>query len=291
MSAPRRSLPQWLITLPSAVWLTLFFLLPTLLVFLIAFRPADPYGGVGSGWTLRTLAELGNPNYPVILWRTLRLSLFTAAICVLLAVPAGYGIARAAPALRNLLLLLMVVPFWTSFLIRVFAWKVLLHPEGFIHRLVAAMGWIEPGTLLLYNETAVLTVMIYTYLPFAILPVYAAAEKFDFALLEAARDLGARPLHAFCSIFLPGIRQGLLTALLMVFIPALGAYVIPDLMGGPTGEMLGNKIAQRAFSDRNLPHAAALSVLLTLGVLAPMLLILLRRTRKNASTPVLEGAP
>ena len=101
--------------------------------------------------------------------------------------------------------------------------------------------------------------MVYTYLPFAILPIYAAAEKFDFRLIEAARDLGARPLRAFFSVFLPGIRRGLLTAILVVFIPALGSYVIPDIVGGPSSEMIGNKIAQRTFVDRNLPHASGLS--------------------------------
>jgi spermidine/putrescine transport system permease protein len=266
----KQRLHEWFISLPSIVWLTIFFLLPTLIVFMITFRPADPFGGLGDGWTLRTLQELGNPNYPAILWRTIRLSLITTAICVLLAVPAGYGMARAPERHRNLLLMLVVIPFWTSFLIRVFAWKVLLQPQGPLTRLAIFLRIIGPNDLLLYNEGAILAVMIYTYLPFAILPIYAAAEKFDFALLDAARDLGAKSLRAFRSVFLPGIQQGLITALLMVFIPALGSYVIPDIMGGTTSEMLGNKIAQRTFTDRNLPHAAALSALLTLGVLIPM---------------------
>ena len=129
--------------------------------------------------------------------------------------------------------------------------------------------------------------MVYTFLPFAILPIYAAAEKFDFRLLEAARDLGAAPLRAFVEVFLPGIRRGLLTAFLVVFIPALGSYVIPDLVGGPGGEMLGNKIAQRVFVDRNLPHASALSALLILAVLLPMaaVLVLQSRQRRAAADP------
>ena len=286
-----KRLPEWIVSLPSIVWLTIFFLAPTLIVFLIAFRPADPFGGFGPGWTLQTLRDLGNPNYPTILWRTARLSAITTIVCVLLAVPAGYGMARAAARYRNLLLMLMVIPFWTSFLIRVFAWKTLLHPGGVIARFAEWARLIEPGSLLLYNEGAVLTVMIYTYLPFAVLPVYAAAEKFDFSLLDAARDLGAKPLRAFCAVFLPGIRQGLLTALLMVFIPALGSYVIPDIMGGTASEMLGNKIAQRTFSDRNLPHAAALSVLLTLGVMLPMgAALILNRRREESALKATRGA-
>jgi ABC-type Fe3+ transport system permease subunit len=116
--------------------------------------------------------------------------------------------------------------------------------------------------------------MVYTFLPFTILPIYAAAEKFDFRLVEAARDLGARPFQAFRKVFLPGIRRGVLTAVLVVFIPALGSYIIPDLVGGPGSEMLGNKIAQRVFTDRNLPHAAALSAVLVLAVLAPLVAVL-----------------
>jgi spermidine/putrescine transport system permease protein len=118
----------------------------------------------------------------------------------------------------------------------------------------------------------VVVVSVYTYLPFAILPLFAAAEKFDFHLLDAARDLGARPLRAFVAVFIPGIRQGLVTALLVVFIPMLGSYVVPDMVGGTGTQMLGNKIAQRNFNDRNLPEAAALSGALTLLVLAPLLL-------------------
>ncbi len=167
--------------------------------------------------------------------------------------------ARASERRRRILLMLIIVPFWTSFLIRIFAWKSLLHPEGLVKKALVALGLAGPETSLLYNAGAVLLVMVYTYLPFAILPIYAAAEKFDFRLIEAARDLGARPFQAFRRVFLPGIRRGLLTAVLVVFIPALGSYVIPDLVGGPSSEMIGNKIAQRVFVDRNLPHASALS--------------------------------
>jgi spermidine/putrescine transport system permease protein len=187
--------------------------------------------------------------------------------------------ARVSPRWRRLLLLLVVVPFWTSFLIRVFAWKVLLHPDGLLRQILMWLHLVGPNTSLLYRPEAVLLVMVYTYLPFAILPIYAAAEKFDFRLIEAARDLGAHQLRAFFSVFLPGIRRGLMTAILVVFIPTLGSYVIPDIVGGPNSEMIGNKIAQRTFVDRNLPHASGLSALLTLAVLAPMTAALFMRRR------------
>lgn len=277
----RRRFLEILVTAPSALWLAVFFLIPTLVVFAIAFKPTNPYGGVDAGWTLETLASLGNPNYPSILWRTFWLSILTTVISIVIATPVGYFLARVRKRWRQFLLLLIVVPFWTSFLIRIFAWKVLLHPDGFIKKGLVFLHLAAGGTSLLYNAWAVLLVMIYSYLPFAILPIYAAAERFDFQLIEAARDLGARQWQSFYRVFLPGIRRGLLTAVLMVFIPALGSYLIPDLVGGPDSEMLGNKIAQRVFVDRNLPHASALSALLTLAVLLPMMTVLFLPGRKG----------
>jgi len=273
---------EWLVSLPTLVWLTLFVVVPTLLVFVIAFRPANPYGGIGAGWTLENVRSLWTPGTLAIAWRTLWISLLTTAISLVLAVPTGYTIARAPERWRNRLLMLVVVPFWTSFLVRVFAWKSLLHPEGLIKKLLEAAGLVGPETTLLYNPAAVVLVMVYTFLPFTILPIYATAERFDFRLVEAARDLGARPFQAFRRVFLPGIRRGILIAVLVVFIPSLGSYIIPDLVGGPGGEMIGNKIAQRVFTDRNLPQAAALSAVLVLAVLAPLVgvLVLQRKSRK-----------
>lgn len=277
-----------MVSLPTLVWLGLFVIIPTLLVFIIAFRPSNPYGGIGRGWTLDTIRALWTPSYLAIAWRTLWVSLLTTFICLVLAVPTGYSIARASAKWRNRLLLLVIVPFWTSFLVRVFAWKSLLHPEGPVKRVLEALGLVGPETTLLYNPTAVVLVMVYTFLPFTILPIYAAAEKFDFRLVEAARDLGARPFQAFRRVFLPGIRRGILTAFLVVFIPALGSYIIPDLVGGPAGEMLGNKIAQRVFTDRNLPHASALSAVLVLAVLAPLIAVLTLQ-RKNKKAEIIMG--
>lgn len=281
MNSRRRNLMEILVTLPSALWLAVFFLIPTVVVAAIAFKPTNPYGGVGTGWTVTTWLSLGNPNYPAIFWRTLWLSVLTTAASIVLAVPVGYFLARVRKRWRQFLLLLIIVPFWTSFLIRIFAWKVLLHPDGFIKEGLVFLHMTAQGSSLLYNPWAVLLVMIYSYVPFAILPIYAAAERFDFHLIEAARDLGAKQWQSFTRIFLPGIRRGLLTAVLMVFIPALGSYLIPDLVGGPDSEMIGNKIAQRVFVDRNLPHASALSSLLTLAVLLPMILVLFLPGRRG----------
>jgi len=262
---------EWILSAPSLSWLVFFFVLPTLMVFAVAFKPFDPDGRIVAGWTLDSLAGLANPNYPAIIWRTVWLSGACTVLSLLLATPAAYAIARARVWKQDLLLLI-ILPFWTSFLIRIFAWKLLLHPDGWIKQLLVATGLADANTILLYRPEAVLLVLVYTSLPFAILPLYAASDKFDFSLLEAARDLGASPLCAFFRVFLPGISRGIWTALLMVLIPALGAYVIPDVVGGNQAEMIGNKIAQRTFNDRNLPHASGLSALLTLVVLLPLLL-------------------
>jgi spermidine/putrescine transport system permease protein len=211
-------------------------------------------------------------------------------VCLAAAVPTAYFMARARPKLKTAVVLMIMIPFLTNFIIRVFAWKVILHPDGLVGRAATGLGLLEEGTQLLYNPWAVIVVSVYSYLPFAILPVYAAAEKFDFTLLEAALDLGCRRWEAFRKVFLPGVRQGVQSAALLVFIPNLGAYVIPEIVGGHDGAMLGNKVAQRLFTDRNLPHAAGLSSLLTLLVVVPLVAgIFIRRRRDPQGRLLREG--
>ncbi len=255
-----------LLTLPSFVWLLLFFAIPTLIIFGYAFKPADIYGGIQEGWTLGTLKELAHSHYYILIWRTLWLSIITTLICLILALPVGYQLASTSKQWRQFLLLMIIVPFWSSFLIRIFAWKTLLHPEGAFKLFLVKLHLIDPDTTLLYNSAAVLLVMVYTYLPFAVFPIYASASKFNFQLMEAAMDLGASRMQAFIKVFIPGIRKGIINAMIMVFIPAIGAYVIPDLVGGAHSEMIGNKIAEKTFLERNLPQASALSGLLAMVV-------------------------
>lgn len=271
-----------ILTAPTLLWLILFFVVPSIAMVVISFRPASMYGGVGEGWTLDAWRALGNPNYPVILWRTVWLSLVTTVICLALALPIAFVLGKMQGKWRAILLMIVIVPFWTNFVIRVAAWRILLHPEGMLRQSLISLGIIGPDTLLLYNEGAVLMVMVYTYLPFAILPLYAAAERFDYSLLEAARDLGASGFTAVTRVFIPGISRGLLTAMALVLIPALGSYVIPDLVGGPGDEMIGNKIAQRTLGDRNLPQAATLSVALLVITLIPMIVVYYLNRRERA---------
>jgi spermidine/putrescine transport system permease protein len=244
--------------------------IPTVIVVSIAFHAASPGGGIASGFTLETWRSISNPNYPVIVWRTIWISAMTTAVCVVLSLPCAYAIARMNFKWRAMVAGLIMLPFWTSFIVRVFAWRTLLNPEGFLQQLLISIGLATENTTLNYNSGAILVVSIYSFLPFAIMPIYSAAEKFDFSLLEAARDLGARSLYAFCRIFMPGIKRGIISAVLMVFIPAIGSYVIPDLVGGTDSELIGNKIYQRTFPDRNLPHASALATVTGFSVLFPL---------------------
>ena len=285
----KQKIPELLISLPTMAWLTALFVIPTAVIIIIAFKTGDPYGGIGKEWTLENFPELLNPVYRAIIVRTVVLSILTTVVCLMLGVPAGYCLARSEKKTRDMLLLLIIVPFWINFLIRIFAWKVVLHPEGFVKNFLLLIGIADTDTLLLYRPGTVLLVMVYTYIPFAVLPIYAAAERFDFSLLDAAQDLGAGWFSSFTRVFLPGIRQGIATAILVVFIPALGSYVIPDIVGGPGGEMIGNKIAQKTFIDRNLPQASVLSSMLIFAVMAPMMLSLFMRRKKNHDRGMMIG--
>lgn len=230
--AKRFNIAEYLLTAPSFFWLAVFFLIPSLLVFAIAFKTADPAGGIDSEWTLTTVANVLRSDYISVLWRTVWVSCAITAICLALGIPVGYWIAQQKEKYRYWLLLLIIIPLWTNFLIRIFAWRILLHPDGFLRNLLLDLGIISDDVFLLNNIGAVIVVSVYTCLPFAILPIYAAAEKFDFSLVEAASDLGASRFKAFVSIFIPGIKRGIYTAIMVVFIPAMGSYAIPDLVGG-----------------------------------------------------------
>lgn len=278
-----RNRNEILLTAPTLLWLAVFFVIPSAAMLLISFRPADVSGGVLPGWSLDAWRSLADPDYPIILWRTIWLSIATTAICLVLALPIAFLLGKMQGRWRGILVMLVIVPFWTNFVIRVAAWRIMLHPEGMIRQALVGMGLIGPDTLLLYNEGAVLMVMVYTHLPFAILPLYAAAERFDYGLLEAARDLGANGLRAVLNVFVPGVSRGLMTAMALVLIPALGSYVIPDLVGGTSDEMIGNKIAQRALSSRNLPQTAVLSIALLCITMVPIVFLFLLQKKERAS--------
>ncbi|MGE0412788.1 MAG: ABC transporter permease [Verrucomicrobiales bacterium] len=282
---------EWLLSGPSFSWLVVFFAIPTALIVLLSFKARSLEDGFAPGYDFEAWRRLWDGGILGMLGHTLWLSLATTLICVIWSLPVAWFLAKAAPRWRSVVLWLIMVPFWTNFLIRVFAWKSVAHPSG---PLMAFLYWTKlmpEESLLLYNSGAVLLVLVYAHLPFAILPLFAAVDRFDFGLLDAARDLGAGPASAFFRIFLPGIRQGMLSAAALVFIPALGAYLIPDLVGGSDGQMLGNLIARRVGADRDWPQAAAMATLLVMASLLPLVAVWQWKRPRKSTAPDPALAP
>lgn len=275
------------VTFPSFSWLCIFFLVPALIVTLLAFHASDATGSILPEWTLSSLSALCTRSVVEIAWRTIWLATATMIICVATALPVAYYMARLPARRQRTLFVCVVIPMWSCFLVRIFAWKVLLHPEGIIKVALLNLHIVSESTSLLYNNAAVLLVMVYSYLPFAILPLYAAASKFNFHLFEAAMDLGATRRYAFFAVFMPYLRPAILTASLLVFIPAAGAYVIPEIVGGRSSEMLGNTIARRVFVDRNLPDASGLALLLSAIIFIPA--VVMATVKGHTATRQTEG--
>ncbi len=205
--------------------------------------------------------------------------------CLALGYPMALGIARAGPATRPLLLMLIVLPFWTSFLLRVYAWIGLLKSNGVINNLLLSLGVIHHPLALLQTDFAVYIGIVYSYLPFMILPLYANLEKHDPALLEAAADLGARPARAFLAITLPQSLPGIAAGSLLVFIPAVGEYVIPTLLGRPDQLMIGRVLSDEFFENRDWPVASAVAILILLLLIVPILLFQRVERRQLEATP------
>ncbi len=243
-------------------WMVLFFVIPTLLILIYAFLKKAPQGGVLWEFSLDAFKVIFNPTILKISWMTLYISLIATFLTLFLALPAAYYIARSPH--KDTLLLLVIIPFWINFLIRIYAWIAILGNNGFFNIFLKKVGLLEESLQFLYNSPAVILITVYTYLPYAILPLYASIEKFDFSLLEAARDLGASKAQSIVKVFLPGIKAGIITAGLFTLIPALGSYVIPQLVGGTNLMLLGNVIAREVTITRNWPLASAMSLILTL---------------------------
>ena len=245
-----------------AVWFTLFFLAPILIIVIFSFLKRDMHMGVAWEFSLDAYRYLRDPVLLNITLRTIGTAFISTLITILIALPCGYCIARSRH--QTLLLLLIIIPFWTNFLIRVFAWMNILGNNGFLNELLIRTGIVKDYISFLYNQNAVVLVLVYMYLPYAILPLFSTIDKFDFSLLEAAQDLGANKFTSMVKILLPNIRGGIFTAVLFTFIPIFGAYAVPMLVGGKDSYMLGQRIADFLKGERNWPRAAAISVILTL---------------------------
>ncbi len=265
---------------PGVLWLALFFLVPLLLMLGASVMYRGVYGGVEPGLTLEHYRRFFDPLYLQVLWRTIWWAGLATLICLLLGLPVAWVIARSRH--KNLLLFLVVLPFWTSFLVRTFAIIFLLRDTGLVNSLLLRLGVISEPLALLYTPFAVLLGLVYGFLPFMVLPIFASLEKLDPSLLEAAEMLGARPRAQFFRVALPLARPGVIAGCLLVFVPALGSFVTSDLLGGAKQVMIGNLVQNQFTSARNWPFGSAASFVLVGVVFVAVVLSLRLRDRGQA---------
>jgi spermidine/putrescine transport system permease protein len=273
----------WALLAPGAFWLAAFFLIPILIMLAYSFMPRGIYGGVDTGFTLEHYARFFDPLYLEVLQRTFLWSLACTVICLVLGYPVAYVIARAG-RWRNLLLFLVVLPFWTSFLVRTFAMIFLMRDTGLINNWLLKLGLIDQSLTILYTPFAVMVGLIYGFLPFMILPIYASLEKLDESLLEAAEVLGAKPTARFRRVTLPLSMPGVIAGCLLVFIPALGSFLTSDLLGGAKEMMIGNLVQNQFSAARNWPFGSAASFIVMALVLAAVMIYLRVKDRVPART-------
>lgn len=247
---------------PANIYLFLLMVLPLLLVVVLSFLSRGTYGDVVFIFNPSNYIRLLDPIYGKILVYSLVVGIETTALCILIGYPLAYYIARAPARQRSLLLFLILVPFWTNFIIRIYAWIMILRAGGFLDDILQWAHITQRSLNLLYTPTAVMIGMIYEFLPFMILPLYSSLEKIEYSLLEAAADLGAPPWKVFLRVTLPLSVPGIIAGTILVFIPALGMFVIPDLMGGAKTILIGNVIRNQFLTARDWPFGAASSMIL-----------------------------
>ena len=272
---------SWALIAPMVVWLLAFVVVPTAILFVYSFCERDEVGGVVFRFTLDNYQRVFDPVYLRIFARSVGYAGLTTAICVVVGYPVAYYIARATEERRNRLLLLVMVPFWTSFLIRTYAWITILKQEGLLNGFAQSLHLGLGPFNFLYTPTAVIIGLVYAYLPFMILPIYGSAEKLDNSLIEAAYDLGAGPVRAFSAVIVPLTMPGIAAGTLLVFVPAIGMFAITDLMGGAKVPMIGNVIQNQFLQARDWPFGAALGVVFML-MFAVTYVILQRRGARLA---------
>jgi spermidine/putrescine transport system permease protein len=269
---------KWLVSGPPLVYLIVFFAVPALIMVVASFRTPGEFGGLAPLADEAGKLDLTVESYVRFLTETVYLQVFvksawyaalTTLACLLLAYPLATLIAKSAKRYRDLLLLLVILPFWSNFLIRVYAWMIILGPNAALAKLVnGALAWFGAGPVpLLFSGFAVLTCLVYVHLPFMVLPLYANLEKHDQALLDAAQDLGANAWQRFWRITFPLSLPGVYAGAALVFIPALGIFAIPDILGGPDDTLIGNLIKQQFLETRDWPFGSVLSIMLTVAAL------------------------
>ena len=273
-------LRSWFL-LPTWLAMALLFAAPLAIVLAYSLLTRGVYGGVEHPWTAESYGRLIDPLYLVILLRSFIMALVATALCLVFAFPAALFISRAHRH-KNLYLQLVMLPFWTSFLVRTYAWLFLLRDTGLINTALHALGIIHEPLQMLYTNGAVLLGLVFGYLPFMVLPIYAILERLDPSLTEAAADLGARPWRTVFSVIVPLSKPGIIAGCVLVFIPCLGAYLTPDLLGGGRTVLVGNLVQNQFTTARDWPFGSAVSILLMVLVTALVWFFLRRQSEQLA---------
>jgi spermidine/putrescine transport system permease protein len=271
----------WLVLLPLLAWLILFVVAPTIMLVVVSFAERDALGRIVYDFNLQNYTRAFDWVWLKVLFLSIWYALLTTILCMALGYPVAYFIGRAPERWRATLLLLVMVPFWTSFLIRTYAWIAILSKEGFLNALLMAAGIITEPTALLYTPFAIVLGLVYNFLPFMILPIYTSVEKLDNALIEAAYDLGAGPVRAFSQVIIPLTRPGIAAGSMLVFIPSIAMFAITTLMGGGTNPTIGEVIFKQFTSGRNQPFGAALGTILLAIFLIALWLTNRQREERN----------
>lgn len=268
----RPGLQTLLLIFPSLFWLVVFFAIPLIIVFVYSFLKRGPYGQVVWEFNLNNYARFFDPLYLKIFARSFKIAAITTIVSLLLGYPMAYWIATRSPKWRNILLLLLMIPYWTNFLVRTYAWILILRDSGLVNSLLMGWGVIAEPLPLFGNDFAIIIGLVYGWFPSMVLPCYAAIERLDFSLVEAAQDLYANELRAFARVVIPITMPGIIAGSILVFIPSLGAYVTPDLLGGAKSVMIGNVIQSQFLTVRDLPFGSAFSFVLMVIMLGATLI-------------------
>jgi len=257
----------WLLT-PGVLWSVVFLFIPLMVVGVISFATRGTYGGVIWQFSLENYRDVWHVVYARIFGQSLVLASLTTIICLVLGFPLAYYIVRLSPRWQAVWLILIMIPFWTNFLVRTYAWMFILRTEGLLNTLLLGLGVITTPLDLLYTDKAVLIGLVYGYLPFMVLPLYATLERLDPAFVEAAQDLYANQWSVFRRVVVPLTKSGIIAGCLLVFIPSLGAFLTPDLLGGARNMMVGNLIQHEYLVARDWPLGSAISLILLIIVIA-----------------------
>lgn len=266
----KRNMPVASTAGPISIWMIIFVMLPLLYILFISFMSRDVYGNIEYTFTMDNYKEMFQPLYLKVIWKSIKLAFITTVICLVIGYPLAYYIASKPSKLAAKLLMLVMIPYWTSSLVRLFSINQLGMPNGFLNLILLKIGIISEPINFLFSDGIVVVGLLTAMLPFSVLPLYSSIEKLDKSLLEASRDLGAKPATTFFKVTIPLTMPGIVGCILLVFIPSLGMYYVPEMLGGGKVMLIGTLIKNQFLMTKNWPFGASLAILLILITLAMM---------------------